>query len=58
MGVYISYATFADALHALKSRGFGGEIRLTARQRYRRRDTGISINRRFLIELKFAYFIL
>ena len=37
-------------------RDFDGEAKLTTRQRHRGRGTGISINRGFLIKLKFAYF--
>jgi hypothetical protein len=55
-GVTGTLGACSDAVHPFKSRGFGGTTRLTARQRYRRTDTGISINRRFLIKLKFVYF--
>ena len=55
-GVTGTLGAYSDALYAFTSREFGKTTKLTARQRYRRTDTGISINRRFVVKLKFAHF--
>ena len=48
--------TVGELLKRYQSKEFGEKTKQTSRQRYKQRDAGISINRRFLIELKFAYF--
>jgi hypothetical protein len=57
----VSFKSFDTAIlfmfsRVTQSKEFGETPKLTIRQRYRRKDTGISINRRFRVNLKFVYF--